>query len=344
MWCVGAGAIGGNVASRLVRAGMAPLVVDADPEHVALLRDPGLAVEGSDGETITPLDAITPASVADRSGGCDLLLLAVRWQATEAALRPLLERVAPDGDVVSLQNGLSCEKAAALAGVSRTIACAVGFGATYVAAGRVRLDAEGPLTMGRLGVSEDAADGAGVEDDRGLARACSVLGDAFRVRIAADVRSDLWSKMLTNSVTVLGAVGGMLLGEVLAPERRPLVRAVLAEGASVAAASGITARSVFGAPTALVVDRSPGWEAAIDAACDKAAARFGAVRSVTWRDIELGRPTEVGAVTGEIVSRGRRLGVATPVNGEILGLLRSIEAGGLSPDAAHLTALMKGRR
>lgn len=243
VWCVGAGAIGGNVASRLVRAGVAPVVVGADPAHVA--------------------------------------------------------------------------------------------------PGRVRLDADGPLTLGRLGEFDAAADAAGVEDDRGLARAAAVLGEAFRVRITADVRADLWSKMLTNSVTVLGAVGGMLLGEVLAPERRPLVRAVLAEGASVAAASGITARSVFGARTALVVDRSPGWEAAIDAACDKAAVRFGAVRSVTWRDFELGRPTEIEAVTGEIVKRGEELGVAVPVNAAVLGVLRSIESGALRPDAAHVATLMK---
>ena len=336
MWCVGAGAIGGSVASRLTRAGVAPLVVDADPVHVALLREPGIAVGTAEGETVTPLDAITPADATARTGTCDVLVLAVRWQTTEAALTPLLERLAPDGDVVSLQNGLSCEKVAAIAGAGRTVGCAVGFGATYLGPGRVRLDADGPLTLGRLAAPDASGDAAA---DDGIDRAVDVLGKAFRVRVVGDVRSDLWSKMLTNSVTVLGAAGGMLLGEVLAPERRPLVRTVLAEGAAVAAASGITVRTVFGAPTDLVVDRAPGWESALDAACDRSAVRFGAVRSVTWRDFELGRPTEIEAVTGEIVKRAEALGVAAPVSAAVLALLRSIEAGAQRPDPAHLVAL-----
>lgn len=336
VWCVGAGAIGGNVAARLARAGLTPVVVEADPAHAALLRDPGLVVESAGGEVVTPLGAIMPAAAGARADRCDLLLLAVRWQATEAALAPLLDRLAGDGDVVSLQNGLSCERAAALAGPEHTIGCAVGLGATYLAPGRVRLDAEGPLTIGRLGGDVSIGDA-----DPGVTRAAEVLGHAFKVRTGTDVRAELWSKMLTNSVTVLGAVGAMLLGEVLAPDRRVLVRAVLAEGAAVAAAGGVVVPSVFGAPTSLVLDRAEGWEAALDAACEKSAERFGAVRSVTWRDFELGRPTEIEAVTGEIVRRGEEQGVAVPANAAVLDVLRSIESGASRPDPANLDALVR---
>lgn len=338
VWCVGAGAIGGNVAARLARAGLAPVVVEADPLHRALLRDPGLVVESAGGETATELGAISPDEAVAMRDRCDVLVLAVRWQSTEPALAPMLDRLAPDGDVVSLQNGLSCERVAALAGPERTIGCAVGFGATYLAPGRVRLDAEGPLTIGRLG-----GDSGGGDVDEGVARAADVLGHAFKVRTGSDVRAELWSKMLTNSVTVLGAVGGMLLGEVLAPERRPLVRAVLAEGAQVAAASGVAVPTVFGAKTSLVLDRAEGWEAALDAACDKSAERYGAVRSVTWRDFELGRATEIEAVTGEIVRRGEELGVAVPANTAVLGALRTIESGAARPAPANLDALVEGR-
>ncbi len=337
VWCVGAGAIGGNVAARLVRAGASPLVVDADERHVALLRDPGLSVESPAGDMVTPMDAMSPEAAMARPEGCDLLLLSVRRQVTEEALAPLLSRLAPDGDVVSLQNGLSCETVASLAGQERTIGCAVGFAATYLAPGRVRLDADGPLTIGRLGAALSEA--GGTPGDPGRGRAAAVLGEAFPTREVADVRADLWAKMLTNSVTVLGAVGAMLLGEVLAEPHRPLVREVLAEGAAVAAASGVVLPTAFGAPADLVGGRAPGWEAALDAAFDTAAARFGSVRSVTWRDFELGRPTEIEAVTGEIVRRADALAVAAPVNAAVLGMLRSMEAGERCPDPAHLRAL-----
>ncbi|MCZ7534996.1 MAG: 2-dehydropantoate 2-reductase [Acidimicrobiia bacterium] len=170
VWCVGAGAIGGNVASRLVLAGLEPLVVDADPRHVALLREPGLAVESPGGDRMTPMDAVSPEAALSREGRCDLLLLAVRSQVTESALAPLLSRLAPNGDVVSLQNGLSCERVATIAGEQRTIGCAVGFAATYLAPGRVRLDAEGPLTIGRLWDSGATGATGGTGEDSGLAR------------------------------------------------------------------------------------------------------------------------------------------------------------------------------
>ena len=46
---------------------------------------------------------------------------------------------------------------------------------------------------------------------------------------------------------------------------------------------------------------------------------YGAIKSVTWRDFELGRKTEIDAVTGEIVRRGEINGVDDPAE---LGRLR----------------------
>jgi len=53
---------------------------------------------------------------------------------------------------------------------------------------------------------------------------------------------------------------------------------------------------------------------------------FARIKSVTWRDFELGRPSEIDAVTGEIVRRGRLRGVATPLNAAAFGMLKEIEA------------------
>ena len=39
---------------------------------------------------------------------------------------------------------------------------------------------------------------------------------AFPTRIARDITAALWGKLLVNSMTVLGAVGGCLTGELLA--------------------------------------------------------------------------------------------------------------------------------
>lgn len=326
---VGGGAIGGIVATRLARAGHPLQVVDTDADHVARLRAPGLVVEGDNDDRPTPLDARTPDE-ADVDEPVDVLLLAVRSQHTGAALTPWVQHLAAEGDVVSLQNGLNEEHIAATVGAERVIGCVVGFGATWVGPGRVELTSDGELVVGRL-------DGSG---DPRLERARDLLADAFRTRIDEDITGERWAKMLVNTVTVLGAIGGMLTGELLGEEaHRPVIHRVLAEAVAVAAAEGVRPANVWGVdPDAIREDR-PGWRDELDGILEAVAPRIGAVKSVTWRDLEVGRPTEVDAVTGEIVRRARAHGVETPVSAAALELLRALEAGERRPAPANLEEL-----
>ena len=326
---VGGGAIGGIVAARLVRAGHALQVIDTDADHVARLRDPGLVVEGDHDDAPTPLDARTP-SEADVDEPVDLLLLAVRSQHTVPALTPWVQHLAADGDVVSLQNGLNEEHIADAVGTERVIGCVVGFGATWVGPGRVELTSDGDLVVGRL-------DGA---NDPRLERARGLLADAFSTRVVDDITGQRWAKMLVNTVTVLGAIGGVLTGELLRAEPyRLVIHRVLAEAVAVAAADGVRPANVWGVdPDAIREDRA-GWTDELDGILEAVAPHIGAVKSVTWRDLELGRPTEVDAVTGEIVRRAQARGVEVPVNAAALDLLRALEAGERRPAAENLEEL-----
>ncbi len=326
---VGGGAIGGIVATRLVRAGHTLQVIDTDADHVARLRDPGLLVEGDHDDAPTRLDARTPDAV-DVEEPVDLLLLAVRSQHTAAALTPWVQHLAADGDVVSLQNGLNEEHIADAVGSDRVIGCVVGFGATWVGPGRVELTSDGELVLGRLDGSSDPR----------LERARGLLSDAFRTRVVDDITGERWAKMLVNTVTVLGAVGGVLTGELLSTgDYRPIIHRVLAEAVAVAAADGVRPANVWGVdPDAIHEDR-PGWTDELDAILEAVAPHIGAVKSVTWRDLELGRPTEVDAVTGEIVRHAEATGVEVPVNAAALDLLRALERGERRPAAGNLDEL-----
>jgi 2-dehydropantoate 2-reductase len=325
VWCVGAGAIGGTVAARLSRAGHDPVVVDADPQHVATLRDPGLVVEG-DGDDPVALDAFSPEAAADLDRPCDLLLLSVRSDDTQQALAPFADRA---GDVVSLQNGLNEDRIAALVGAGRTIGCVVTFAATWLEPGRVQLTAPGGLTIGRLDGSTDPR----------LDAAQALLADAFPTELSADIVAQLWSKILINAVTVLGAVGGMLTGEVLDPDRRRIVHEAVAEAVDVATAEGVRLPHLLGVDPVLIAGRGPGWADQLDRVLDAMAEHAGQVKSVTLRDFELGRRPEVDAVTGEIVRRGERHGVPTPVNESAYRILLDIAAGNRRPEPTHFDEL-----
>jgi len=330
VWCVGAGAVGGSVASRLQRAGAEVFVVEANDEHVRIIMTDGLRVDGLDEGATTVVRAGT---VDDAPDDPDVVLLAVRSGATVPALAQLVPRLTEATDVVSLQNGLNEDRIAGVVGADRTIGCVVGFGATWIEPGRISLDANGDLTIGRLDGTSDAR----------LDAVRDLLNGAFVTKITENIRGALWAKMLVNSMTVLGALGGMLTGDVLGtPERRRLVAEVVAEGARVARAERVELPKIFGMVPPDAVDGAE-WHTLMERALIRVGEAFGAIKSVTWRDFEIGRKTEIDAVTGEIVARGDRNGVPTPLSAAVLRMLREIEAGERSSEAANLQLVGAGR-
>src|SRR5882724_11663505 len=98
---VGAGAIGAIVGVHLMRAGHGVAYVEANRAHVAAIRESGLRLTGA-------LDAIVRPQVMlpEEAGPLRQVLLAVKSRHTEEALGTIVPLLAPDGYVVSLQNGL----------------------------------------------------------------------------------------------------------------------------------------------------------------------------------------------------------------------------------------------
>src|SRR6185436_20875115 len=98
---VGAGAIGGTEAGYLARAGQSLLLVDRDVEHVRAMQQRGLTIRGFVETFTVPVTAVTPDELPEK---LDAVLLAVKAPATEAAVGTFVDRLAPDGYIVSLQN------------------------------------------------------------------------------------------------------------------------------------------------------------------------------------------------------------------------------------------------
>ena len=103
---VGAGAIGGTVGARLARDGHDVLFCDADAEHVAAINEHGLdASRGRSSSSRCRAPRGRARTICRTGSGA--VLLAVKSQHTGAALAAIAPRLAPDGFVVSLQNGLN---------------------------------------------------------------------------------------------------------------------------------------------------------------------------------------------------------------------------------------------
>ena len=156
---VGAGAIGGTIGARLVRDGHSVLFCDAAADHVNGINAGGLAIEGPVETFTAHAPAVMPDDLPD---GLSTVLLAVKSQHTEDALAAIAPRLAPDGFIVSLQNGINEPLIAGRVGPERTVGAFVNFGADVVAPGRILLGGRGAFRVGEPdGRASDRAETSG---------------------------------------------------------------------------------------------------------------------------------------------------------------------------------------
>jgi len=143
----GAGAIGGTLGAHWARAGQEVLLVDTVAEHVEACRTTGLAITGPVVEFTQMVPAVTPAEL---TGSYSRIVLAVKAQATAAALPMLAPHLAADGFVFSAQNGLNEIAIARAVGADRTMGCFVNFGADWHGPGQILYGNRGALVIGEI--------------------------------------------------------------------------------------------------------------------------------------------------------------------------------------------------
>jgi 2-dehydropantoate 2-reductase len=319
---VGGGAIGGITAAKLTGAVRRVVVLDAAERHVQLLREPGLTFLEAGTEHVVALDAVS--SVAEVEGRFDFALVAVKSPFHRAALEPLAGS-REIGAFVSLGNGLIQDAMAAIVGPERLLSCIVEWGATNGGPGRAVRDTIAPMVVGEL-------DGSERDRTRLVARCLEAVGD---VRITANLRGQIWSKLLVNTAfTGLSAVSGLRYGEVAEhPDGRAAAYAIWAEGVAVGAAEGLALEAVLGVEPRELVERD-------DAALARMMAIAGNTKPSMLQDLEQGRATEVDVVNGGVAQRGRAHAIATPFNDRVVELVHAMERGERRPAAAELTALV----
>lgn len=143
----GGGGVGGTFAARWARTGLDVLPVDVVAEHVEACRTDGLAIEGP----VESLRQRVPATVPDEVEGVfERVVLAVKAPATKDATARLAAHLAPDGYVLSAQNGLNELALAERLGADQVMGAFVNFGADWLGPGRVLLGNRGAVVVGEI--------------------------------------------------------------------------------------------------------------------------------------------------------------------------------------------------
>jgi 2-dehydropantoate 2-reductase len=316
----GAGAIGGITGAALARAGHEVLLVDRAADHVAAMNANGLTVERRDGAATVRVRAITPDALGSR---LELVLLAVKSQDTPEALAALAPRLADDGAIVSMQNGLNEELIAAAVGERRTVGCLVNWAADWTAPGRILHGGEGALVLGEL-------DGRPSARVQALAKLLDVVAPT---RVSDNILGYTWAKHVYGALLVATAVVDAHVYEVV--ERSPEVQAMLIdlvmESTRVADAAGIRLEAFDEYDPADYRAATRGDVAARERAMSVIASHYRAhtkTKTGIWRDLAVRRrKTEVGALLGATVAKARTLGLSMPLTERVIDMIADLETG-----------------
>ena len=329
----GAGAIGGTVGAYLARAGHDITFVDVVAEHVHAIRRDGLRITG-------PIETFTAhASGAfepdELTGLWSHVYLAVKSQHTMDAVRALRAHLAPDGYVLSLQNGLCELQIAEVVGRARTMGAFVNFGADWIGPGEIMYGNRGAVVLGEL-------DGARTGRLADLHRVIQAFEpDAI---ITDQIFSYLWGKLAYGSLLFAQALGQASIADCLArPELLPLWRKLGSQAVAVALAERVEPLGFNGFdPEAF---RPNATEHAARRTIDDMVAfnRPNAkTHSGVWRDLAVRkRRTEVDFMILPIVQIGERHGTPCPTLRRLVEMIHEVEDGTRLLANSNLTELMR---
>jgi 2-dehydropantoate 2-reductase len=311
---VGAGAIGGWIAARLVLSGHEVSMVARGETQAAIDTEELWITDVGDRRCVAVATSADPSDL----GPQDLVVLAVKAPALPhiaASLEPL---IAPGTQVVPMLNGVpwwftgdplwSVDPEMTIADafpIGQVAGCVVHASCYRAAPNHVVVKHADKLILGEPG---------GGPSER-IERLCTLFQNAgIRCEPSDNVRRSIWYKLWGNAtINPMSALTRSTADRLL---EDPAIRALMAEAMDELAAVG----AEIGCPI------SEGAE-------DRMAvtARLGAFKSSMLQDVEAGRPIEVEALLGAPREIAERAGMATPqldrlyamtrLMGENLGLL-----------------------
>ncbi|HTW40075.1 MAG TPA: 2-dehydropantoate 2-reductase [Thermoplasmata archaeon] len=309
-----AGAVGSILAARLEESGHEVEVV-ARADHAAAIRASGLRIDGVGAGTfrLPALDGLAGATEPD------LVIVTAKTFDLPNAARDLGRRFPQLPPTLLPQNGLHIEgpirdllRSIGVGEPERSLVRAVTFlGATLERPGVVRQVGNGELVF-----QDPAAGGPAASATREFVRV--FRGTTLRVRTVPDLERELWRKAIVNAaINPLTALHGVPNGRLRDPPYRDPARRLLREAQQAASLAGYAFS-----------------DAESDAELDRVLRGTAENRSSMLQDWDRGRPTEVDAISGEILREAESHGVELPETRAVVQRLRAGHpppAGGTQP-------------
>lgn len=324
----GAGSLGTILGAFISKAGVDIELINRNKAHVEALRTKGAQVVG----TMQFTQRVTAYTPDEMSGQYDILFLMTKQQHNAEVVEMLKGYLAPDGVLVTFQNGLPEMQIADILGEGRVLGCTVAWGATLQSPGICELTSEPDALSFSLGAISE-------QRNRHFDRVKELLELMGTVDVEDNFIGTRWSKLLINaSFSGMSAVLGCTFGEAAKPRAsRRIVQALIKECIDVCQAGGIRIEPVQGKDIVKLLNYTNAAKKAFSYFIIPIAIRKHAkLKASMLQDLEKGKFTEVDAINGAVSAYGRKVGCPTPMNDRVVEIIHKIEQGQLKPGVENL--------
>ena len=324
----GAGSLGTILGAYISKAGVAIELINRNKAHIEALKAKGAQVTGTV-QFVQPVMAYTPDEM---NGQYDILFLMTKQQHNAEVVTMLKNYLAPDGVLVTFQNGLPEMQIAEILGEERVLGCTVAWGATLQSPGICELTSEPDALSFSLG-------SISAQRSKHFDKVKEVLELMGTVDVEENFLGTRWSKLLINaSFSGMSAVLGCTFGEAAAPrESRLIVQALIKECIDVCQKGGIRIEPVQGKDIVKLLNYTNPLKKALSYLIIPIAIRKHAkLKASMLQDLEKGKLTEVEAINGAVSAYGRKVHFPTPMNDCVVQIIHDIEQGKLTSSFDNL--------
>lgn len=303
---MGTGGVGGYFGARLAQAGHDVNFV-ARGRQLAALRETGLRIESPlGGLHLQPVKATDAPSEID---GADLVLFSVKLWDTATAAESIKGLMSAQTAVVSFQNSVVKDDILRqVLGAEHVIGGVCYIAATIAEPGLIRHSGVlQKLVFGEYG---------GARTPRVIRFRDACVEAGIDVEVSDQVERSIWEKFvllvgLSGTTSMVRTPIGPIRDN---PRARAFLVDVMNEVVAVARASGVALPVDYAQDRLRFIDQVP-----------------ATMTSSMHHDLERGNRLELAWLSGDVVVRGERLGVATPCNRAIFDLLSVRSDGWVAP-------------
>src|ERR1700759_2186503 len=329
---LGSGANGASIGADLTEAGLEVTLIDQWPAHVEAMRERGVRIEMPERTLEVAVDARHLCEVAELRKPFDLVLVLMKAYDTRWACELIKPRVAVDGLVAGVQNGMTARTIADVVRPERAIGCVIEISSEMTEPGIVHRHSGPSASYFAVGAVDPSAAGREAE----VAAVLAHSADTVEALGAGQIEAAKGVKLVSNSCTLVSsAILGMpIAASAKLAAMRELMLAAGREALAAGAARGHPQVPIFGLDAAAMEAADDIPEFLLDTLVERFVLPL--TTSTVLHDWRKGRRGEVDDINGEVVAT---LGDRAPVNRAIVEMAHRIERGELKPGRANLEPL-----